>query len=540
MPSGSHYCHKGACGIFFWGAHGHDAIWHLSLAAKAFSTLPFNLPIFAGETLRGYNYFFDFLIFLVSRFGIPPIITYFKIFPVFWFIAILGLSVNVARKLIDSALFVGIFIFFIFFGGSFGYLLSLWHTKSLAGSASLLAMQSGHTLINPPYAFSLICILAIMHLLLSKKKSDRLYVIVAMLSSLTLAFKFYGGVLVGIFVFTYYTLNLFISKKSREYIIATGLLVISIVVCFFLFYDPFGSSKSGAIFTLDPLATVHPFIEEKNLFYLPQTVLARYYLAEHGFGPRLLYIESLTFSLFVLFNFGTRIFGLLYIAYLFIKKKLTAFDLSLLITIIVGIFLSSFFVQKGQWWNTIQFLYYSLFLTNIFAARFLYHLIQRKKIYMHIIAGLIILATIPINIDLLHDFTGWPAPAYLPQDELQALNKLKTMPKGIVLTNSESKNTNTDPDSPRALYSYDDTAYVSAFSGKQTYAANKTQLEILGVSYKNRYAKIKKGDCSILPKIDYIYELSTDSLDSRFDHCGVNIKQIYTNNLISIFRVGVE
>src|SRR3989338_4655522 len=99
MPTGSYYCHQGKCGIFFWGAHAHDAVWHLAIINTSFNVFPFIAPTFAGNHLAGYNYLLDFLMFILSRIGISPLFSYFKLFPLLWFISITAVAIILARKI---------------------------------------------------------------------------------------------------------------------------------------------------------------------------------------------------------------------------------------------------------------------------------------------------------------------------------------------------------------------------------------------------------------------------------------------------------
>ncbi len=535
FPSGSHYCFKDTCGIFFWGAHGHDAIWHLALAESAFKTIPFNLPIFAGAELTGYNYLFDFMVFLVSRLGLSTLFIYFKLFPIVWLFLITILSIKLARLIKDSPLFVSLFLFFVYFGGSFGYILTYLHKKTLINSSSLMAMQSGHTLINPPFAFSLICLLAILIVLNNKKINLKNYLMLGLLLFLILGFKFYGGVIAVFVVLVNFTLRLLKAKKLREFIAGVVIVGLGIFLALFIFYDPLSSSKSGAVFTFDPLATVHPFIEDQNLLYMKDKVLQRYYLQEYGIGPRLIYIETLTLSLFLLFNFGTRSLGLLYLGYGLVKKKISSFDISVVSGIVMGILLSTFLVQKGEWWNTIQFLYYSIFLANIYAALAVYNFLKKSSIVKWFIAAIILILTIPINLDLIYQFSQFPAPSYLPKEEVEALAFLKKQPNGVVLTDTYDKEIRGKYSAPYPLFAYDDTAYVSAFSGQKTYLANITQLRLTGINYKNRLSEIDEKNCNVLDDIDYIYELTQQLFVKDFGTCQEKLKIIFNSKAATIY-----
>jgi hypothetical protein len=120
LPSGSSYCFNDSCGLFFWGAHGHDAIWHLAVENVSFSRFPFIFPTFQGGLLQGYNYLIDLVIFLLSKVGISPIFSYFKLLPIIWFLLFTFFGIKLGRKLNDTPLFIGILLFFFYFAGSFG------------------------------------------------------------------------------------------------------------------------------------------------------------------------------------------------------------------------------------------------------------------------------------------------------------------------------------------------------------------------------------------------------------------------------------
>ena len=148
FPSGSYFCINNKCGYYFWGVHGRDAIWHLAIAETSFKRFPFIAPTYAGANLYGYNWLMDFLIFIFSKFGIPSIFTYFKLIPLTWFLVFTSLLIILARKIKDHPLFVGIFLFLSYFAGSFSYLLTLYHNKTIKNSSQLLPQPVVHSMSN--------------------------------------------------------------------------------------------------------------------------------------------------------------------------------------------------------------------------------------------------------------------------------------------------------------------------------------------------------------------------------------------------------
>ncbi|OGK23433.1 hypothetical protein A3A46_03230 [Candidatus Roizmanbacteria bacterium RIFCSPLOWO2_01_FULL_37_13] len=584
FPSGTFLCFKDACGINFWGVHGHDAIWHLAIANVSFNKFPFTAPTFAGENLYGYNYLLDFFIFLLSKIGIPTILSYFKLLPAIWFVAFTTLLIILGRKIKDSSLFVSLFLFLSYLAGSFSYLLTLFHDKTINGSSTLLPQPIMHMMSNLPYAFSLLPFLVILILMKEKDLNVKNVLIMGICVFLIMGLKFYGGVISIFMVVIFVILNLLqdlLSKNQipkqvrndnvRKSIIGFIAIAGFVVTGLFFFYDPIRSFKTGSVFGFAPFALVHPITETPNQFYLRDLTNARYYILAQGrIGPRFIWIEFVNLTLFLFFYLGTRIFGLFYIGIILTKatvsflrkpsltwrkqesRKITGspirsgmtlqnnkrdkFDIAVCFSILFSILLTVTLVQKAEWWNTIQFFFYAIFLLTIYLSKLVYTLTNTRKIILIIPATMILLLSIPTSIDLVRLFAVAPGAAYLSVDEMKALEFLKKQPEGIILTplyNKEWKNYQ----KPNQLYTYEDTAYISAFSGKQTYFANVLQLRLTGAPYEKRFARLKNMDCSILGEVDYIYDIRRllDSEKIVVKCKPKNVRKIFENKSINIY-----
>ncbi|OGK26723.1 hypothetical protein A3D76_02390 [Candidatus Roizmanbacteria bacterium RIFCSPHIGHO2_02_FULL_37_9b] len=538
FPSGTFFCFKDACGINFWGVQGHDAIWHLAIANVSFQKFPFIAPTFAGENLYGYNYLLDFFIFLLSKIGIPAIFSYFKLFPVVWFILFTGLLIIFARKIKDSKLFIFLFLLLSYFAGSFSFILTWIHDKTINGSSTLLPQPIMHMMSNLPYAFSLLPFLTI--LILMKEKNLRLknVLIMGLCIFLIMGLKFYGGVISIFLIFTYLFLTIPLKniKKLIKYSVIICLFIFSSIL---LFYDPMRSFKSGAVFGWAPFALVHTITEEPNQFYLRDLTDARYYILAQGrIGPRFIWIEFINLTLFLIFYLGTRILAFFYLGFLFLQRKMEKFDLTIILTILFSIFLTVTLVQKAEWWNTIQFFFYAIFLLTIHLARLVHDLIKSNKPVLIGLTALLLLLSVPTSLDLIRLFAVTPGATYLPVDEIKALNFLKQQPGGIVLSplyDKKWKNYN----KPNLLFAYEDTAYVTAFSGKQSYLVNILQLRLTGVLYQKRLARLEKKDCSILDEIDYVYEIRKllDEEKIMVKCRPKNSKKIFENKSVNIYSI---
>lgn len=546
LPSGSRFCYQSQCGIFIWGANGHDGIWHLSLISTAFKQFPFIIPIYKNGLLAGYNYFMDFSLYLLTFLGFSPQFLFFKLIPIVWFIGFCYFLILLGRKIIDNTTFIFWLLFFSFFGSSFTFLLTLYHKGTIWGASSLVSMQSGQVLTNIQFALSLVGLLIIFYILKTKKLNYMWTCVLGFLLFLNLGLKFYGGFVSAASVYIYLFLEYIESKdkfKLKRIINAVAkysVLSLFVVLAIIMFYDPFHSFKSGSTFIFSPLSVIHPMIEEPALFYWLKMANARYFLYTKGFGLRLLLIELFSTGIFLFFSLGLRIFAFIEIGIKLFKKTVSKFDLAILLAAFSAFLFCILFVQKGEWWNVIQFYYYTLFILNVYTALFIYRLLKqiKNKLLTILIIGIIIILTLPGNLDILKTFSRFPAQVYIPDAELQALAFLKKQPKGVVLTQQQNKSlTRTGKMNP--IVYIEDSAYISAFSSKQTYINDFIVLNNMSIDYKKRLERLKASDCSIIDEVTYVYQLKSVP-DDFFSNCVLpeqeKLKKIFENSEVIIYK----
>lgn len=495
-------------GLGFWGPNGHDGLWHISVINQIAASIPPKNPIFSGTILRNYHWFYDFICAIFVKISsLTSFDIYFRFMPLLIAVT-LGLLILKLIKSNKTALYL---IFLTYFAGSFGYLVG-------GGESQFWSMQSISALINPPFAFSLLMIL--LGMLLWKNNQ---MILAGIIFGLLTGTKIYASILVlgAIFI-------LLILKKPVKKIFISQL--ITTIVCLLLI----GSGNSGFPFEFKPLWFTHSLIESLDKLYLPRLAALRINLTHQLLSPKIVVlfaIEIVLVSIFIIGNFGTRIIALKEI----IKDK---FSFNFLI-LIIGILIPLIFIQKGTAWNTIQFLYYSLFFANFYFAQYL----ASKKNKLFIIA--LLLLTIPTTYFTLKNYLGNPPPSSVPASELYGLAYLKTQPNGIVLTYPFDKFKKDDLSTPIPMYLYETTAYVSALSNKITYLEDEMNLQITGYDYQKRKAESTKffNSTSIFEargfllnnQIDYIYLVNNQKLP--FGTNDLQVTNIFDNGHNSVFRV---
>src|SRR3989338_3072070 len=358
---GQYGCINNKCG-FIIGTNYRDGVWFLAVANTAFKTFPFQMPIYSGESLSNYHYLPNLFTYLFSLLGIPVFITYYKIIPIFYFIAITILSLIFARKIKDDPKFVFLFLFFTLFGISLTIITSLYHLGRIDNGLLINTFQSTRLLESPHTALSFLIIMMILIINQNKQLTKQEITIQGILLFVILGIKFYGAVAAILLVIGFEFIRLIKTRKIRSYLLNNSYYLICIFLSLIAFYNLLSISQQSSVFIWSPFATVHHLIESPNMFYLPNMVNARYFLYAHGWSPRLLAIELLTSLIFICFYFGTKTICFIYLLFQFLKRRVKSDELVILITIIILLFLSIFFIQKGDWFNPIQFAVVAAFL----------------------------------------------------------------------------------------------------------------------------------------------------------------------------------
>lgn len=499
-------------GIGFWGPNGHDGIWHLSLINHISNPLKINLPIFAGETLKNYHPFFDILIAFFSKITlVSSSIWLFQLFPLISASLFLYFSFKLGQKL--SGKFSGGLILMLLnsINNSFGWIVTLIRSGSFNGESLFWAMQSPSNQLNPPYLLSILLILILIYLL--KYQNPKKIFIILILIFLPII-KVYSAIPAYI-IFGLYAL------KNKKYLTTFFLSLFFAALLFFQY-----NSSSSSLIKFQPFWFTSSMIESIDRFYWPQLVnflhsrsLIKFALA-----------EIIAIIIFLMGNFAFRLLALKEI----FKEK------SLLISIIVCTLIPLFFIQKGTSWNTIQFLYYALFLANIPLSLYLS---KHPKLTYLVVA----LNLLPL-IGSLPNFTGKIPPTAISKSEIEALSFLKNQPQGTVLTYPyDAYLRKSFPVTPIPIYSYETTSYVSAYSKQTTFLEDEMNLENSAYNWRPRRLDSENffsqenefADRGFLVnnQIDYIYLPNAFLTQKPRLSLDLSIKNIFENSEVIIYRV---
>lgn len=484
-----HYgCLQGQCG-FIVGTNYRDGIWYLAVAAASFVSIPFRMPNYAGAALQGYHFLPNLLTFLLSKIGIPITISFYQLFPLVYMGLLTYFGIFFARRVKDDSRFVSIFMFFAYFGIPFTAFTSYYHFHRLQNSLIINTFQTTRILESIHAGFAYVILVIVMLILSTGKLKKKKRIFLGTLIFLLFGIKFYTALIVLVMVAIYEIASWIKSRQTSQLMLAIAVYFVATLISVLLFYNPFVTLANGPIFIFSPFAAVHHIIESHDYFYLPRLVDARYFLYTKGWGPRLLAIELFSTVLYVVFYMGTRIVGLWDITTKTLSRKLSAFDLSLIGGMVFGLGMSVLFVQRGDWFNPMQFAVYACLIMNYFAARTIYEFIISKNRALLLLAAVLIVVTMPMN--LLNLGYLWnPSRYVIPQNEMVAMAFLKKMPDGPVFV-------------PIDKYDMD---YVSAFTGKQTYLNYVILIDNSGIKADDRKKLVSNIDFDVNKlHVKYLY-----------------------------------
>ncbi len=480
-------------GMGFWGANGHDGVWHIALI-NSLARGSFDMPVFAGSDLKNYHIGFDYLLAILHNITrIPTVNLYFHIIPPIVAVLLGILTYKLVYFWKDSKQQAIWSVFFVYFAGSWGWLVSLFRNGDFGGESMFWSTQAISTLINPPFALSLVVmLLGIYSLARFKKYNSHTFFIITLVSfGVLVEIKAYAGILayIGLGIITLIETI----KRRNVFNPYTLLLSVSLIISLALFlplYDP-----SSGLLIFQPFWFLETMMAVSDRVNWP-----RYYEAMLNWKSGDIWYKAIpayiiAFVIFWFGNMGTRIIKepLMY-KWTVNFKQLSTVELFMGGVMIGGIVLSLLFVQKGNPWNTIQFLYYSLFFASITAgistAQLIDYLQKRKLFKISYVVGVaIVLLTIPTTLsNLWYIYLPNRPPAKISMGELEALSFLKKQPQGVVLTYpyDEKKALAAIANPPRPLYLYESTSYVSAFSNKEVYLEDEVNLDIMDYDWKKR------------------------------------------------------
>lgn len=551
-PSGLKY----QDGIYFWSSHGHDGVWHISLMEEMHKDIfPFQNPEFAGHRLQNYHFFVDLLMSELTRmFPFSNLDVYFRFMPLLFSI-LLGLGSYIFVRAWSKSDLAGVWaMFFTYFAGSFGYLLSIPANHNLNGETIFWVSQTQSVLGNPPHASAFI-ILTVFLFLLVRFYQDNLKSLVPILiflGGVIIEFKVYGGVLIlgGLLV-----VGIWQIFKERK-IISLALFILTTLFALVIYLPNSVNSQDFLIW--QPWWFIRTMIVAGDrLNWIDLENRRQTYILQHNY-KRVIELETIAFLAFLFGNLGMRFLGFWTWVGQFRNKTLFEnFNIFFASITLASFLIPVFFVQKGVAWNAIQFNQYFLLLFGFLAAVSVSSLMARTRIknLKFLIVFLIVLLSVPTQLGLLWQFYSNSPLSKVSFEELDGLNFLqKNSSQGdIILTPHYNEYAKNKYQPPVPISTWSDTGYVSAFTNLSTYLTDKDQLDIMGYNINQLIDERRKLFVDPNPAIHnspdpkvfnnfiernhikYVYLVYDEQFAAPVDK--LNLELVYHSNNVRIYKV---
>lgn len=515
--------------------NNRDSLWHLSLINELKFQFPPDNPGFANVPLKGYHFFYDFLLATVSSLSaLSPLALYFHLFPPFtallWGFGVYTLMKTwIGNK--TTALWA---VFLSFFGGSFVFVLLLWGIRGISLDYALGMAQPASILINPPMAISIVLLVFGLYSLLKfLKTTNNAWIMPLVLSfGLLSEFKIYAGII----ALGGFAVLMAIKLLQKKYIFL--FIFVGILVLFFFTYWSFTGSSGYLIFypLWPPREMINSLFPEFH--YTEQMQI----FVDKSNYPRIILLKAIIIGLFVIGNLGTRIFGLLTLGASFLKKKkyYSDFGFIFFVMLCISFFIPMFFIQSIKVFETKQMFYYFLFFSSLLSAIGINQLFTGIKIGIrrNILIVIFIVATLPSAYQVLSGYL-------IPQKDAFSTNTYNAFQ--FLKKQGEYHNTvlelppkqeNITKRSVRQWYDQQSTPRVLAFSNKRGYSNNEF-IDFPGIDLDNRLdiiVDIMSFDA--LPYDPLSMEKQKNQIVKELNE--KNVRYIYSpNNLSSLEKLQV-
>ena len=515
-------------GLGLWGPNGHDAVFHISLI-QSFAQNPLDLshPQIALEKIGNYHIFFDYLSGLASYVtGLSPTLIYFVIFPILISLLLIYLLDKLLTKWSYKPGEKILAFFLTLLCGSFGFIPALIQGKPFfSGESSFWANQSVSWLLNPPFALSLVLLIAFL-LHVENKRSKKNLILLVVIGGLLAQTKIYSFALIVGALFL------------------TGQWPLALLVSFFgsILLLPFTKLGSSP-FIFRPLWFPESLFASGDRVWWPKMAQAAQTYQAEGNIPKLLAVNIFAVTVFLIGNIGVRLVGIKEI--FFPSEKSLSKQLAVWITVL-GIIVPLLFIQKVNPWNTIQFTYYSLFFLGVFSAKVLFRFFTagRSLLTKTIMFVLLLTLSLPTTVGTLRDYFTQNSSSRLSYSELSALEFLKQQPQGLVLSKVYSQKLSNRIPEPKSLYGYVSTAYISAFTGQKEFLSDTINLDITGYDYSDRLNNLLRLQNttdqdwarSFLKENNITYVYQTPLLKFRLNPDQLCLNRIFDSGEINIYK----
>ena len=371
--------------ISLLGVHDQDSALHVSMINELIYRFPPTDLGFAGNRLTAYHFFYNYSASIIAiLFRVSAETVHFRIFPILLSILWPWTTFLIGKRLFRSSITALFIVFFTMFGASFSMFITWFYHIPISFNSGFGILQPPVSLLNPPYASSVVVLLLAIYSLIrfDESKLSRWLFPVAIFFGMLIEYKVYAGIVglggLGVYVL----LNL---KKYHWKIALTGLIALAIA---FGIYWPFTGS-SGFLFDAK-LWAPHEIARASLPFLRYDNAISEYARLFDPIRPILLEIKVLLY--FIIGNLGLRVFGIIALIILLIKQKeKRAFMVTMGVMTVVSFYIPLMYMQSLKPYEISQMFNYTLLLLSFPTGYFFSWLVRKVPKGIGIVVALVVL-----------------------------------------------------------------------------------------------------------------------------------------------------
>jgi hypothetical protein len=459
----------------------HDTMWSLAISGEFLHHFPAQHPGYAGEILKNHHYFYPLFLSHVSVLtGLSLTVLYFQVGPVLVSF-LFGVSLySLSTIFTKDKKFQALTIFLGYFSGSFAFFVPLIfpHISDWKGN-TFLADQPFDQIINPysvlGFALFLFGAFLLHQLAITKvKRPVGLLLLTSVFIGSLYGFKSFGGLIALCALFFTLCVQMLIQRGWKY--VALGIMTVGVFVPVF-----FAITNTASVSLLwSPGWLLTELMVSQDKLNMPDFVNKENYYLAIGNTAGFLKIKSIELIVYIIGNFGIRLFGVGLLFWLAFQRKnkerlLIHF---LFFSLCVSFFIPLFFNLGANAHNVVQFTPYSLLIAGIMLGVGIEKWYKKSGHWSLALTIVIVALAVPVNVKNI--LTKIPAPEeYVSTDQSEALTYLRT-------SSSEDSVVLIDP----RVFKEKDPMYLSALSERRMYLASWGYAVQTGKDPKDRMEKI--------------------------------------------------
>lgn len=382
----------------FYKFNARDAIFHLSLIGNLMHNFPPTHAGLEGIVLRGYHFFYDFLLaYFASFYQFNKFDLFFRLFPFFiaLYYGIAGLSL--ARFLNFSPITIRIFLFLLYFAQ--GFISFLEYVFS--GTYDTKIIQSVAHSPDPNVIFSLALLFSFFTLLFSSRTRLQ-FVFIGIFIGVMPNIKIYTAVIIFSALF-FVSFTAIIKNKDYKFLLTT--IIASVIAAFV--YLPLNYGAGQLIFA--PFLLYRHFMESSSMFASMQWGLQYQIFEAHNNYVRIALLYGIAMLLFFIPSLGFRLINIVYISKLFQKQFYILPHIFWLIAIAVAFIIPTLFIQSTAVFVIVQFLWFGYVLLLLPTAVSLGKLLKNAPLFVMVLFScILVLLSFPDTFNTIKIYTRDP------------------------------------------------------------------------------------------------------------------------------------